>query len=421
MAPHLSRVGITRVADITGLDRIGIPVCNAIVPRSSDDLSVYNGKGVTLDDATASAVMEAVERWSAWLPRRPDRIASTVELAAAGERFVDPLDHNMAPHPRYRPDRPISWLRGTDLLNEESVLLPQFLAGYHNRFHELPCYRITTSNGIASGNSVEEALCHALLEVLERDDWTMADLVSHRLRRTVVTKLGAAAPPGSARWLEDRNPLVDLATLPPVAQELVERIATVGARVVVRDIRQSGTGVPSFAAMIAEDLGPTVSGGHSGYGTHPDAVVAVLRAITEAAQSRVVDIQGMREDLTLKGQKVERWNLHTHRGLDLDLDAWPFGSGDDLRDFAQIAAAPSDDVMTDVGRLLAEVRARGLTRAVAVDLSPPEVPAHVVSVVVPGLEQWSVDQGKLGRRATARWDAALAELISRRDRVGAPA
>src|SRR5687768_1889525 len=78
--PHLRRAGITRIADITGLDRIGIPVFNAIVPRSQDELSVYNGKGGTPIDAMTSAVMEAMERFCAWQPMRPQRLASYTEL-----------------------------------------------------------------------------------------------------------------------------------------------------------------------------------------------------------------------------------------------------------------------------------------------------------------------------------------------------
>ena len=60
--PHLRRIGITRLANITGLDRVGIPAYSAVVPRSQDILSVYNGKGVSDLAAKVSAAMEALER-----------------------------------------------------------------------------------------------------------------------------------------------------------------------------------------------------------------------------------------------------------------------------------------------------------------------------------------------------------------------
>ena len=60
LAPYLSSLGITRVANVTGLDYLGISVVMAVRPNSYN-LSVYQGKGVTLDAARASAVMEAYE------------------------------------------------------------------------------------------------------------------------------------------------------------------------------------------------------------------------------------------------------------------------------------------------------------------------------------------------------------------------
>lgn len=61
----LEKVGITRIADITGLDRLGIPVVSATVPEDKCAISVNNGKGLTLDAAMAGAMMETIERYSA--------------------------------------------------------------------------------------------------------------------------------------------------------------------------------------------------------------------------------------------------------------------------------------------------------------------------------------------------------------------
>jgi ribosomal protein S12 methylthiotransferase accessory factor len=47
VAPRMKAIGITRLSDITGLDRLGIPVWSCVVPKSRDILSVYNGKGIT--------------------------------------------------------------------------------------------------------------------------------------------------------------------------------------------------------------------------------------------------------------------------------------------------------------------------------------------------------------------------------------
>jgi hypothetical protein len=60
----------------------------------------------------------------------------------------------------------------------------------------------------------------------------------------------------------------------------------------------SGTGIATIGCTIAEPQGlPIVMNAHSGCGTHPDARIALTRALTEAAQTRLTCIQGGREDL----------------------------------------------------------------------------------------------------------------------------
>jgi ribosomal protein S12 methylthiotransferase accessory factor len=175
--------------------------------------------------------------------------------------------------------------------------------------------------------------------------------------------------------------------------------------------------VPSFGAVVREDLGPTVAASHAGYGSHPDAEVAVMRALAEAAQSRAVDLQAVREDLNLPGAKVERWQHLTYRGQPSDPSRWPFGDVRDTVRFDEIPSHPSDDIVTDLRTLLDRVRAAGLPRVIVVDLSVPDLPFHVVRVIVPGMETYALDQGKLGRRAGVVWDTTLRQLISRREPV----
>src|SRR5919202_1722884 len=62
--PHASRMGITRLGNVTGLDRIGIPVAIAVSPNSRS-VSVSQGKGLNREQAMASALMEACEGYHA--------------------------------------------------------------------------------------------------------------------------------------------------------------------------------------------------------------------------------------------------------------------------------------------------------------------------------------------------------------------
>lgn len=427
VSPHLRRVGVTRVANITGLDRIGIPVFNAVVPRSQDLISVYNGKGDTPLDARTSAVMEAVERHSAWLPQRPDTIASVTELRFRPVDFVDPAEVNIKRSSRCDDDTPISWVRGWDVMNERSLLVPLYLAGYYLNYFETPPFQISTTNGLASGNSIEEATCHALCELIERDDWTMAELISNRLSRALtVGHLGLAPSESLGASFRELNPSIDADTLPAPHQVHLQRFRDAGLQVELKDIT-SETGIPSVLAVVVEDLGPTFSHLHQGIGTHPDAGVAAMRAITEVAQSRVVDIQAMREDIALPDEEVQNWALHVKRSAAFNPKAWAYRPSNHRRSFAQMASHPSDDIMADLTLMLDRLRAQGMTRAVVVDLSPPDVPAKVVRVVVPGIESWAIDRSRLGWRATRRWAQALesarracgGESASRREEQGA--
>lgn len=413
--PHLLRAGIARVADITGLDRIGIPVYNAISPRSNDIISVYNGKGLTATDAKTSAVMEGIERFSAWLPRRPDVIASYDELVDQGRSVMHPSEHVFELAAYYADDLPISWTVGHDLLrNDEEVLVPQDTACYSFRYHEAPCYKIATTNGIASGNTLEEAVCHALCEVIERDAITISEVVSSQL--STVLEKGFSALPAQSREstdaLREINPHVDVGSLPDRAQDLVSNIRAADLDIRVVQLN-SDLGVPSFMAAIAEDMGPTVSQAHGGFGTHPDADVAVIRAITECAQSRVVDIQAMREDISLPGAKVSKHMHHVHRSSAFDKGQWIWKPVGETLNFTEVDSNQHDDVMDDVRFMLDRLRNAGISRAVAVDLSPPQIPVSVVRMIVPGLESWAVDRCKLGGRAAAAWQRAVLDMSTR--------
>ncbi|MFD6950251.1 hypothetical protein A6A08_02425 [Nocardiopsis sp. TSRI0078] len=410
VSPHLRRVGITRLADITGLDYVGVPVYSAIVPRSNDSISVYGGKGFRPIDAKVSAVMEAIERYSAWLPVRPDLVASLDELVSVGETVLRPDEINLELARDYRDDGPISWVRGWDLLNEEPVLVPQDGAVYQARLHEQPCYRITTTNGLASGNSLEEAVCHALCELVERDSMTLAELVSNYLPQILEQDghLGASAF-SVVDELRGRHPHVEPGSLPSAAQYMLEKFDKAGVEVRLLDIT-SDLGIPSFFAATSEDIGDGTSQGHGGYGTHPNAEVAVARALSECAQGRAVDVQALREDISLPGADVSKYELHVRRSASVDTSSWAWKSASHTVRFDQVPHHPSGDVRADLDLLLGRLRAAGAGQVVVVDLSPPQIPVSVVRVICPILESWATDYCRIGSRAQRVWSEAVRSL-----------
>ena len=88
----LKIAGITRIADITDLDRIGLPIYTAIRPTAEDGaISIYGGKGITKDHAKASAMMEGFERYSAEKQDSDEVIVANLnEISEKGD-YIDPV------------------------------------------------------------------------------------------------------------------------------------------------------------------------------------------------------------------------------------------------------------------------------------------------------------------------------------------
>src|SRR5437879_70136 len=79
LRPLMPVMGITRIADVTGLDHIGIPVVMVCRPNARS-LSVSQGKGLDVDAARASGLMESVEFHHAERITLPLKLASLSEL-----------------------------------------------------------------------------------------------------------------------------------------------------------------------------------------------------------------------------------------------------------------------------------------------------------------------------------------------------
>ncbi len=132
--PIAAEKGMTRLADITGLDRVGIPIYSAVVPGSEDGISVYNGKGLTAVDSRTSAVMEAIERQTALAAEVPVIEESYERLRRSRKTVVDPRSFNHKLSGDFGDDVPYLWMEGFDLLSEESIFVPVGLAGYGPRY-----------------------------------------------------------------------------------------------------------------------------------------------------------------------------------------------------------------------------------------------------------------------------------------------
>src|ERR1700722_2598642 len=264
--------GVTRLADITGLDRVGIPVYSSVVPDSDDNLSVYNGKGIRPVDAKAGALMEAIERQTALKTRLPI-VEDSFSNLRNSRCVLDPGSNNQELAPNYSQDSVYSWVEGQDIVSEEPCWIPAKLAGYY--WHDVPhpaCFLLTDTNGLASGNCREEAICHALCELAERDAWTMVELGAHQMpRERRAFALGMEAKDGPDDL--EMFPCVDLGS-----NELLMKFWHAGLVPSVRDITSS-MGVPAFFASVTDESITGYPMAQSGLGAHPNAEVAARRAL----------------------------------------------------------------------------------------------------------------------------------------------
>ncbi|MEL6566345.1 MAG: YcaO-like family protein, partial [Pseudomonadota bacterium] len=175
VAPHLAAMGITRVANVTGLDRIGLPVVNAYRPNSRS-LSVSQGKGLSLAAAKASAVMEAIEGFHG------EEIDLSMVDGTLADVPGDVIDIGGLAHldgTAFRPDAPIRWIAGRDLMADSAVWMPSELVHTDYTLPRQPhagCF-VASTNGLASGNHPLEAIVHGICEVIERDAHTLWELL----------------------------------------------------------------------------------------------------------------------------------------------------------------------------------------------------------------------------------------------------
>jgi ribosomal protein S12 methylthiotransferase accessory factor len=378
-------IGVTRLADVTGLDYVGIPVWAAVRPLPDESsISVQNGKGPTRMQARTGAMMEAIEHYCCErAPHRP-RCASYATLRRTA-RAVDPQSLLLDPNAGYTEMLPLEWLRGTDLRSDEQVWVPA-CAVLKPRGDGAPRVFRGSTNGLASGNTIEEAVCHGLAEAIERDAWTLAivrGMLVPRVR-AIAAAVSAGIPfhPPSIHDLTPAGelfPIIDIDTLRDVPFDLARQFAAAGIRLVMRDIT-SDLGVPTFVAAGWETPGAGQIHFHSGFGTHPDARVALTRALTELAQSRLTIFQGVREDIDRVAQRDGSVDKPSH-------SLW--AADGPLKSFDAVRTYRSHDILEDIGFMSRQLQAAGLEQVIVVDLTRAEVGLPVVKVIVPGLEHWS--------------------------------
>ena len=368
--PMLSHAGITRLADITGLDWIGVPVYQAIRPNSRN-VSVSLGKGLTRSQAQVSALMESLEGFHAEEILAPVRRAtvtcmrqdigydpyslSIVAQSTAGLPRALEYDPYAPPvsSPSYLNDHiSFDWVAASDLLDGTSSWVPRQLCQLNfcveERIH-VPLFR-ATSNGLASGNTAVEAIIHGLCEVIERDAlW--------RIRRSGISP---------------DNCIAVSTITSSLAHRILDRFDQAGA--VVRIVDVSGpTELPCFHVFLDH---PESAFQFAGSGCHPSRTTALLRALTEAAQTRLAYIAGSRDDF---------YRRHYRDAQSATIRPSDYLPKESRRNFQSTPSLPNADWNTTLTEIASRVRRVTGMSPLVVDLARPDFGLPVVYVVAPGL------------------------------------
>jgi ribosomal protein S12 methylthiotransferase accessory factor len=379
-------IGVTRLADVTGLDCVGIPVWAAVRPSASEaSISVQNGKGPTRMHAKAGAMMEAIEHYCCEKPAQQPQYGSYRSLRRR-VNVVSPQSLILHIESGYTENLKLEWLEGTDLVSDKQIWVPACaVLKPHPRDRTTHIFRGST-NGLASGNTIEEAVCHGMAEVIERDSWTLAiiqGMLQPRIRKlAAAVRNGAPCEPAAIRETTPEGqlfPIIDLNSLPEPAFDLAERFKAAGIRLVIREIT-SDLGIPTFVAAAWDTPATGPVHFHSGFGAHPDARVAVTRAITELAQSRLTIFQGVREDI----DKVAKLD----GTVDKPAQSLWLADGP-TKSFQFVPTYRNNDILDDINVMLDRLQAAGLKQVIVVNLTKTAVGFPVLKVLVPGLEHWS--------------------------------
>jgi ribosomal protein S12 methylthiotransferase accessory factor len=361
MTPFLGAVGITRIANVTGLDDIGIPVVMVCRPNSRS-LSVSQGKGLDLNAARASGLMEAIELFHAENIERP-LLFETYGKLRQRARTADVKGLPATARSRFHPNLRLFWIEGYDLLSDEPVWLPNELV---NADFRLPrpkgagCF-LHSTNGLAAGNDFLETLIHGICEVIEEDSGTLGDLLSQEQRDKTRVRL---------------NTVEDLA-----CQRVLQTYEDAGIYVAVWNTT-TDVGVPSFVCGILPELDNAFRQlyAYGGYGCHPSRNIALLRALLEAAQSRLTFIAGARDDLP-RSEYVRHRHRRRFNSFRSQLKRMV-----PTADFQKVPTFDGRTLNEDLDWLLDRLRHTGIRQVIAVDLSKTKLRIPVVRIAIPFLE-----------------------------------
>ena len=369
----LKTAGITRIADITDLDRVGLPIYTAIRPTSQEGaVSIYGGKGISKDHAKASAMMEGFERYSAERQNGDETIVANLDEIAEFGEYVDPKSLNLPKEIEKKDisDLNLEWSISHDLISGNDYYIPtnSIFHPYAPNDNVSRLFKSNT-NGLASGNILKEAILHGMFEVIERDAWSIFELTHKNYAQIDIDSI-------------ENEIIVDI----------INKFESEGIKIKLMDFT-ADIKIPTIAASADDTITKDAGLLTLGIGTHLDPEVAILRALTEVAQSRATQINGARED-TVRADFAREAGYERMKRI----NKYYFRQEEEQIKLQDIENRSTSSITEDIEIVKDELIANDIEKILYVDLTRPELDVSVVRVIIPEMEVYAIDPSRAGYR-----------------------
>ena len=369
----LKIAGITRIADITDLDRIGLPIYTAIRPTAEEGaISIYGGKGISKDHAKASAMMEGFERYSAEKQDDDEVVVATLDEISEKGKYIDPASLNLPKD--FKKENleamQLEWSLAKDIVSGEDFYIPTN-AVFHPYIHDNNVQSLfkSNTNGLASGNILEEAILHGMLEVIERDAWSIFELTHKNYAQIDVDSIESE-----------------------LVRDIIDKFESQGIKIKLMDFT-ADVKIPTIAASADDTVTKDAGLLTLGMGSHLDPEVAILRALTEVAQSRATQINGARED-TVRADFAREAGYERMKRI----NKFYFRDEDEKIKLSDIENKSTSSITKDIEIVKEELMANDIEKILYADLTRPELDVSVVRVIIPEMELFALDPSRAGYR-----------------------
>jgi len=344
---------LDNVFRIDNLDKIGIPafICQINqVLKEQLRLTDSFGKGVIAEQAQASALMEAVERYSCMSFLKEDSNFMIAPYSQVQDKTC-PLTDLLLPFDKDYKDNqaimgdlakiPLHWTKSFSLTENKEILYPTRWFTY-----------IYGTTGFAAGNSMEETILQGLCEVFERHS------ISSVVKEEIAT------------------PLIDVNSIEnPIAKELISKFYSAGVELFINDF-SLGLGVPTVGVLAHDPHNPLETIRiYNAAGTHLNRNNALIRALIEVAQHRCQML--FRESI----QKIEGGPTYCFpRFKSLD-EARYLTNKDRKVKFSELPSYYNKDFKKEIERTI-QVLSDNDFKIIATDVTHPllKVPAVIVTI-----------------------------------------